>query len=202
MSNRRFTNLPARLGAALPDAVTAGTFLFGWLAPLAVDGLARNLALVMIVEFLLIHATGFYTVFILGGDRGLRRNLPVLAGLTVFYLLFIVVWSIIFGAWWPLLIFGWLLVGKLQWLHVAPGERRDKLVPAMAAWAASVAFYILAVMLGLIVPLPYFGITPEVVPLLEIGGSGVWPERPQTVMASGVIYFSLLAFSKYKGLRI
>lgn len=195
-------NVISRVAGALPDAVTAGMFVFAWFSPLAVDGLVRNLALVMIVEFLLVHATGFYSAFILGGERGARRKLPILAGLTAFYSLFIVVWSLIFGEWWPLLIFGWLLVGKLQWLRAAPGERKDMLLPAMAVWAASVVFYLLAVMMGLLLPLPYFGITPDIVPLLEMSGSGEWLERPQTVIASGVIYFFLLAFSKFKGLRI
>lgn len=194
--------LPARLGAALPDTVTACVFIFAWFAPLAVDGLVRNLALVMIVEFLLIHATGFYTAFILGGGRSARQKLGILAGLTAFYLLFIAVWSLIFGEWWPLLIFGWLLVGKLQWLRTPAAEREKTLFPAMLVWAASVAFYVLAVILGLILPVPHFGITPEIVPVLEMGGEGEWLERPQTVMASGVIYFSLLAFSKYKGLQV
>jgi hypothetical protein len=59
-----------------------------------------------------------------------------------------------------------------------------------------VALYVLGVFVTVILPLPRLGITPEVVAQLGIPGSGLWVERPHTVIAFGLLYFGALAAVK------
>lgn len=188
----------SNVGAAQADAVTAAMFLTGWFAPLAIDGLVSNLAVIMIVEFLLIHASGCYSLFILTGERSRRQTVTVLTAMSVFFLLFIVVWCLMFGQWWPLSVFCWLIVGKLQLFRTGQGERKDLLFNRMVVWGATGMLYILVIFLGLLLPVPEFGITAEVVPLLDMKADGDWMERPQTVVASGAVYFSMMAWAKFK----
>ena len=192
----RTTSLAGRLGAVLPDLITVGLFAFAWCFPLAVDGLVRSLALVMIVEFFLILATGFFSVYTLVSDSG-RQQTFILVGAAAFYLLFIGVNALIFGEWWPVLVFVWLLVGKLPWLRLPADARERLLFPAVMVWAASVLIYLLAVIVPLLLPMPEFGIASEIVPRLGMEGEGEWMERPQTVVAAGMMHFFLLALLKH-----
>ena len=67
----------------------------------------------------------------------------------------------------------------------------------MAFWGLSVAAYLAAVFAGVMLPLPRLGLSGDIVPLLGLPGGGLWVEQPHTVIASGTIYFSLLAWAKW-----
>ena len=69
-------------------------------------------------------------------------------------------------------------------------------------WLVSALAYIGGVFLTAFVPLPSFGITPEVIANLHLTGSGLWIDKPWTVLAFGTIYFALLAWSKIKPLQV
>lgn len=189
--------------AALPDGLTAAMFLLVWIHPFVFGALSVKTAmLTMLVEFFLIHATGFFTA--MGGnarvpDRLRRTMLWVLSG---FYVLMIGVFSFAFGEWWPLLAFAWLVVGKLAWIRRSDAGD-DAMMWKMAAWAGSVAAYLFAVAMTAMLPLPRFGMTADKVPLFGFGEemSGAWVEEPHTVVAMGVLYFSLLCAAKLLAAR-
>jgi len=76
--------------AALPDAVTAGGFALVWMSPFVFGPLSVKTAmLTMLVEFFLVHATGFFTAF--GNDQyaSRRQRVAMLLGLSLFYVLMI-----------------------------------------------------------------------------------------------------------------
>lgn len=109
--------------SALPDACTALAFACVWAWPMWFGiGAVKTAMLTMLVEFFLVHATGFYTAFGSNMDWTRRHRWLAVAGLTGFYLLFIGVIAASFGEWWPLLAFGWLIVGKLPALAGHPGD--------------------------------------------------------------------------------
>ena len=98
----------------------------------------KSALLVMLLEFFLIHATGFYTA--IGGSPRVSRTqrMLALAGLTLFYLLMVGAFAWSFGEWWPLLAFLWLAVGKAAWAWGTRADDGDQaMMLPMVAWAGS-----------------------------------------------------------------
>lgn len=96
------------LGAAAPDLVLAGVFLWCWIQPLAWrKTLVAELMLVMLVEFLVVHSGPFLGVLVMGEDSGTSRatRLKMLLGLGAVYLLFAGGMSAAFENWGPVLLF-------------------------------------------------------------------------------------------------
>ena len=186
----------ARVFGGLPDALTALAFLATWIAPLSLgDSAVKTGVLVVMMEFFVIHSTGFMlaTVF---NDRvsGVRRTLAVL-GFAAFYTLFVALISIIFEAWWPLAALAWLVGSKVSLIWFSPLDRNAEQQRQMGLLAVSTVSYLFAVILTVAVPMPSLGITA---PGTEYGlsGGGAWIDRPYTAIAAGTVYFALLAWAK------
>lgn len=181
--------------AALPDALTAGFFLLLWIVPgwLGEDALRTGL-LMMLVEFVLVHATGILGQIALGADPGRSRWKPLL-GFSLLYLAFVGAWAFAFEAWWPLLALLWLVAGKAQ-LAMQPVAGAEKLERMKSEWAMSAIFYLGGVFATVILPIPRLGISHAVQSAADLPGSGVWVDQPHTVVAFGLVYFGLLAVAK------
>ena len=112
MQIRNTSRLP-RLLAGLPDAITAGFFLALWIAPqwLGPNALRTGL-LMMLVEFILMHATGILGSMALADAGGSRRPWKPILAFSGLYLLFIAGYAWGFMAWWPLLALAWLVAGE------------------------------------------------------------------------------------------
>ncbi|MGH8500084.1 MAG: hypothetical protein ACRERV_14950, partial [Methylococcales bacterium] len=180
--------------AALPDVVTSAVFMTIWISPfmLGVDAV-KGAMLTMLVEFFLVHATGFYAGFGAGLDWTRSHRWLALGGLTSFYVLMIGAFAWTFEAWWMLLAFGWLFVGKLSWILKKPSD--DQIMQAMAAWAGLVVAYLFACFATIFADLPFLGIKPELVATfgLDPKSEGIWESEPHRVVAFGVLYFGILA---------
>ncbi|MEZ5542117.1 MAG: hypothetical protein R3F42_08740 [Pseudomonadota bacterium] len=188
--------LPLRLANALPDAVTAGIFLSAWIAPFAWRAtLVSELMLVMLVEFILIHAAPFLGGVVLADGEPLRQRLRLFAGLTVLYSVFIAGFALPFKSWWPVLAFTWLAGAKLVLLLGGRQHGTHDRQRMRGYWGASVGFYLLAVLATLFLPVPEFGITRHGA-AYGIPGSGAWVSHPHTVISAGCLYFGLLALTK------
>jgi len=187
-----------RLIAALPDAITAGVYLTAWVEP-SIPGPAtiKNLMLTMLIEFIVIHSSGFYAG-IAAVDLGRAKRLALLSGLSAFYLLFIVVFAYAFDSTWPIFAFAWLFLCRFFHLWIRPAQSEQETLGSMGLWAASVATYVLGAIATVALPLPALGVTPDFVATLHLPGSGEWIERPYTVLAFGTLYFAVQAFAKYK----
>ena len=192
-------NSVGRIFAALPDAVTALAYAWTWMLPLYFDaGWVKTLMLVMLMEFLVVHSGGFLGVTVLSdGFTRVQKSLAIL-GFGCFYLLFAVAFSLAFHAWWPVFTFLWLLGSRFALVWLSPLPREDEVGRQMALWALSVAAYLAAVFAGVLLPLPSLGLGAEVMPRLGLEGGGLWIEKPWTVLASGLFYFSVMAWSKWK----
>lgn len=188
-----------RLLAPLPDTVSATLFGWLWVSPLALgaDGV-RNAMLVMLVEFVLIHSTAFLGAAAFATNASRLRRVGMLGAFGALYLVFIAAFAAAFDAWWPFLAFGWLLLGKLR---VIFGAREVEGGGPAAIWAMSALAYLFAVFATLFLPLPRLGLGESVVSQLQLPGSGAWVEQPHRVLAAGVLYFGLLAWSKWHGSR-
>jgi hypothetical protein len=195
---QQFVERIGRLAAALPDTLTALAYLITWLFPFAWGKDAvRYMMLVMLVEFLVVHSGGFLGVVMFDDAKAKMRKTLMLLGFGALYLLFAGGFALAFESWLPILTFAWLLGAKfaMVWLRpVAKAEERDR---QMAFWGLSVAAYLAAVFAGVILPLPRLGLGSEIVPQLGLPGGGLWVEKPHTVIASGTLYFGMLALAKW-----
>lgn len=187
-----------RLLGALPDAITAAACVVVWVSPLAIGlGAVKTIVLMMMMEFLLVHGTGFFTVVAFADDLSRGKRVLAMLGLLAFYALFVGVFAWMFRAWWPIWVFAWLVVAKGFWIFSAPRERKQELQRQMTTWAFSVAAYLAAVFGGVFLPLPQLGLTPDVVSTLGLPGGGEWIERPHTAVAGMAFYFLAIAAFKF-----
>ena len=191
------TVLP-RLLAGLPDAVTAALFLIAWIEP-SIPGpeYVKNLMLVMLIEFIVMHSSAFYSVIATDdSDSPIKRSL-MLIGLSAFYLAFVAGFAWAFDSTWPLFAFAWLFVSRFIHLWIHPAQSGAEGGRMMALWGASAVAYLVGAFATVMLPLPALGITPEVISSMHLPGSGEWIERPYTVLAFGALYFSVQAWVKY-----
>jgi hypothetical protein len=178
--------------AALPDAITAAAFVLVWASPFVFGPLSVKTAmLTMLVEFFLVHATGFFTAF--GSDRMASRTqrIGMLLGLSLFYVLMIGAFALSFHAWWPLLSFGWLLIGKVVWVVQNPKPDDDSTFRQMAAWAGSVALFLGGCAFTVIADIPRWGMSKDLGNFGLNAEGGLWESEPHRVVAFGVIYFGV-----------
>ena len=170
----------ARRIAALPDAITAGFFLLLWIAPQWLGPAAlRTGLLMMLVEFVLMHATGMLGGMALANAGDARRRWKPILLFGAFYLLFIAAWSWIFEAWWPLLALAWLVAGKLAlaWQPLPDADKRDRL---QSDWAISALAYLCGVFVTLMLPLPRLGLDAGIVAAARqrrVGGQAAYLGR-------------------------
>jgi hypothetical protein len=187
--------------AAIPDLLTAAGFLLVWMHTewFKPQWVATGMT-TMLLEFFVVHASGFYAVVMYGdGPRG--RRVLQLAGLAALYLLMIVAVAWGMHAWWMVGAFFWLTVGKM--LAVWNGPTRalgfeqsfDRQMMAMASWALSVAGYLGAMCASVMVDWPAYGVTPDVVRAagFDPSSSGEWEATPYKALAGGALYFGAMA---------
>lgn len=192
----------ARWMSALPDALTAGFFALVWIAPQVPGaGAIRTGMLMMLVEFVLLHASAIIGSIALGTSRAPHRKLAAVGGFAAIYLLFVGAWAWQFRAWWPLAAFGWLLLGK-AWLIFQPLPREDRRQRMQSDWAIGAMAYLAGTFATVFLPVPRLGLTPAIVAEAALPGSGLWVSKPHTVIAFGVFYFGVLAITRARGTRL
>ncbi len=182
----------------MPDALAALWCLWVWRDPLAfgVDAV-KCVVLMMLMEFILLNATGFFTAISFVVHFGRRTRSGMLLGLCVLYLLLVAAFATPFHAVWPWLTFGWLALAKLAWVVRNRRICASEQMWLMGMWAVSVVAYLGAVGIGASQNLPRFGITPAIVSSLHLPGGGAWVAAPHKAVASAVIYFAALAVFKW-----
>lgn len=176
---------------ALTDLAWCASFIAVWRQPGVFGAGDVELAFVLlIVEFLLLHATGFLfaTSVKVPGER---RNLMLFAGFAVFYLLFAGALSRTVDNWLPFgLMFG-LVIGDftLGLLSRSDGITASQVL-SLRFWLVRVVLFLVAVFLCLFIPLPQGGVE------LEPGAGAVWDAEPYRGLATGALFFALAALDR------
>lgn len=208
MSNSATTEAPAaapksplmRALSATPDAITASVFLMLWVAPFAFgESGVRNGMLLMLVEFILIHATAMMGATV-EERSGRVAKIRVLIGFGLLYALFIGAFAFAFREWWPVYAFLWLLLAKLMRLFTA-ADSDEARWQRHSDWALTCMLYLGGVFATLFLPLPRLGITRDIQPQLGIEGGGEWVDNPHIVIAFGALYFGALAWARWRDFR-
>lgn len=187
-----------RIALALPDTAAAALYLWCWLAPLSLmPKLVGLLVLVLLIEFVVIQAGPFIGNVVYGDRLGLtprqRRRSAAILGAT--YLAFAGLAAASFDAWFPFLIFVWLLAVKVCAAVLdrdphALGRERE-----MTVWILSVCYYFAAIFVTLFVPLPMLGITQDG-EVYGLRGQYEWANYPYKAIAAGFFYFLALAVTR------
>ena len=193
--------------AALPDATTAVAFALAWAIPNAVGlPFVRTMFVTFLLEFLAVHAGGMLA----GGASpkaraqpaspaasGPRHALPIALGaFALFYLVFAASFSVAFGTWWTFGAFALVLLAKL--VPLLTGTRDQAAKQATGIWALSAVWYLGSVFATLFLPLPEMGLDDATRTALDLPGSGAWIDAPEKPLAAGVIYFTLMAWTRGK----
>ena len=154
----------------------------------------------MLVELIIIHSAAFMGVVAFGSRDRSARGLGIM-GLGLFYSLFAGAMSWVFRSWWPITAFWGQTLNRLLGAILGQGQDLGQKAVLMAGWAASTAFYLLGCFATILLPIPRLGITTEVVAAQRIPGGGLWVDHPEKVIAFGVIYFGLTAWSELNSHR-
>lgn len=199
-------SLPRLLGrvlGTLPDLLTAIACMVVWISPFTFgQDAVKTVVLMMLMEFLIVHGTGFFTGIAFMEQMSRFKRLGMMGGLLLFYALFIAAFAISFKAWWPVWVFAWLVASKALWIFIAPRDREAEMERQMKAWAFSTAAYLAAVFVTLMLPMPELGITASIRPELGLSGSGEWIDHPHiAVAAMAFYYFAIAAFKWWSGGR-
>jgi hypothetical protein len=188
--------------AALPDAGLSLLFLVSWIQPLRWGaGTVSYLMLLMLLEFVSIHASAFLGKILYDDGRvGVIKVLMVL-GLGAFYTIFVGAFCLVFHTRWPLWAFWGLIVNRLSNVIMGNVPDRREMALISAGWAWAVAAYIVSIFATIFLPIPRLGLTADVQPALHLPGSGVWVDDPQRLVAAGVLYFGAQAVWSLLGQR-
>jgi hypothetical protein len=184
------------LVAAAPDFALGATFLAAWVRPgLGGAGTIGRLLLVMLLEFIVIHSAPFMGM---AGwsDAAPSRKLMQVLGLGGFYSLFVVGFALAFHTWAPLLGFWGLTLNRLLGPLVGQARSGEERALMQRGWAAGALFYLAAVGLTTVLPVPSLGVTPEVIAAAHLPSSGLWVSQPYRVLAAGFLYFTGLGLSE------
>jgi hypothetical protein len=181
--------------AALPDLLTAAGFLLIWMRPdLTGAGWVSTGVATLLMEFLVVHSSGFYA-FIYYGDGPRRKRVMMLMGLAAVYLLLLCGFAAGLHAWWMVGAFFWLSFSKAlgMWTSKASPDASLSLGIAIGAWALSVAVYLFTVVLSASLYVPRLGVTPEIQAATGLkADGGVWEAQPWAALAGGALYFTLV----------
>jgi len=183
---------------AAPELATAALLAALWIEPqrFSVEWF-RSGVLTMLLEFFVIHASGFMAVLVHDPESSRRTRSVQLIGLAALYLLFISAFAWGFDAWWMVGAFAWLCFSKLQavWSAAQPTERDRTL--AIVSWALSVVVYIGAVAVTVFVDVPSMGVTAGIQAASGFDPKGgVWETESHRALAGGVVYFCVMGLSR------
>ena len=190
-----------RILDAAGDLSLSALFLVTWITPGASLALPLSAALLtMLLEFIVVHSTGFMGSVALADGARAERARKVL-GLGAFYTLFVGGFALGFQTWWPLFAFWGLTLNRSLGILFDPHPGRAQRLRIRKSWAGITMSYLAGVTLTTLVPMPELGISRAVVRAADLPASGLWVERPERVVAAGFLHFGMCGLSALVGHR-
>jgi hypothetical protein len=177
------------LWAVGTNAWIAAMFLITWFRPNTFGPLTvHHLTFVMLMEFIVVHATGFLGA-ISARDESVKYRAAMFVGLMSFYMLFAAGFAAMYGGWWPIWAFWGLILSRFPTVVLRPPDMQGQNV-LIVNWAMMVMLYLGGALLTAVPDVSPIGITPDVIAAQHFDTGGLWPEQPYRVMAFGTFYFT------------
>ncbi len=174
------------------NAWIAAMFLITWFHPGTFGPLTvHHLTFVMLMEFIVVHASGFLGAMA-ARDEPRWRRAAMFGGLAAFYMIFAAGFAAMYGGLWPLWAFWGLMSSRFPTVVLRPPNYREQSI-LIVNWAVMVAMYLGGIFLTAVVSIPPLGVTAAVIEAQHFKDKGLWPEEPYRVMAFGTLYFAGLA---------
>lgn len=187
--------LPARIGYAVmgatPMLVATVTLIMVWAAPLKVEGgnWVRAGAVIMVVEFILLHSGAFMSLGPLILKKWWQRALYFTGFALVYFVGLYLLARWVRSPSFMMLVIG-VLVSRLLSLVILS----DKKAVILMLTRSSVGIFVFMFTVWIIfLPLPRWGLSEEIA-LELIGRRGdMVSEHPERMIAWGIVYFALMA---------
>jgi hypothetical protein len=189
-----------RFGAALPNLVTAAMFLWVWISPAGWrEPLVPAMVLIVVLELLMLFATILFSQLTLGRNLSGRRRVLSFLGWGAFLAIFIIGPSWQFNSAWPAVTLGWLMFSHLLSVWTERGLSHYGRQMRIGAAALRAIWFVAAVLLTAVIPLPHGGVTHNIGFYgVDVGrGGSAWGDEPHIALATGVLYFGVLALARY-----
>jgi len=184
------------LFSALPSFILSGLFLITWIAPSALgQKMISYLMLVMLLEFINVHAAGFMGNTIIS-DAGRGKKAMMIIGLGVLYTLFVGAFALSFDQWWPMWAFWGLVLNRLLGVLLGKAPTGQEKSMIQTSWAIGVFCYVMLVFATIILPVPALGVSSEVIAEQGFTARGLWIDEPYRMMAFGFLYFSVIGLAE------
>jgi hypothetical protein len=196
---RAMSTIQSRLGAAVPDAITATSYLLAWVAPaLLGPAWVRGLLAAVVIEFLVMHASAFYGFGMRQAGDSVRKSAIVLGVISFLYLIPMVGMAFFLQSITPVLTFIWLFTSRFAFMLVHPTTATAEARRMQMLWRVSIATFFAGIILTAKLPLPALGLTPDFVASLSMSGHpNPNAQPPQTTIAFGLLYFIVQACAKF-----
>lgn len=173
-----------------PDLLMALAFLATWIEPEALgSNMQSYFVTIMLLEFITIHSAAFMAFAIIAGNSKIKKIIRVI-GLGIFYSLFIWAFTASQGETWPFVAFWLMILNRIFSVLFGESNALGKQMVLMVSWGWGVFWYLIAIFLSVLIPLPVLGWTEEHVKSISGAASGLWFDTPQALFAAGFIYFT------------
>ena len=186
----------AHLFSALPSFILSGVFLITWIAPDALgEKTISYLMLVMLLEFINVHAAGFMGNAIIS-DSSRGKKAKTIIGLGMFYTLFVCAFAFTFKQWWPVWAFWGLVLNRLLGVLLGKAPTGQEKNMIQTSWGIGVFCYVMLVFATVILPVPAFGVNSEAIAQQGFTARGLWIDEPYRMMAFGFLYFAVIGLAE------
>lgn len=183
--------LDRRLASALPDFLSAGLFLWCWMAPGAWrPALVSELGLLMLMEFFVLHSSMFLVMG--SGEGGVAAKLTLAFFVMLFYIPVAGAFVWWHGGWWPMLGFAWLLTTKVAGMLAGQGSAPFEAKRGRFYWGSAAGYYVAFAFIAVLLPMPKLGFNGKA----PYAWDAFWNISPQAVMAWGFLYFGALGVTR------
>lgn len=179
--------------SSFPDFLLAFAFLVTWIEPNALgENMLSYLSLIMLLEFIIIHSSAFMG-FVIFGTKSKLKKIVFLLGLALFYNVFVGIFSLIQGEFWPIIAFWGLVANRMLSVLLGSSTDGSDAIKMGGMWAVSVFCYVTSVFIVMLLPLPQLGVTDAMIAEMNGKMGGLWFTEPYKVLAFGFLYFMEIA---------
>lgn len=186
--------------SSFPDLLMGLAFLVTWIDPAALGSdMVPSLSLVMLMEFIIIHSSGFMGGVVYNQEPKATK-VKMLLGFGVFYFLFVIGFSLGFRSWWPVITFTGLLINRMLSVlvgQVPTGKERQFVT---GQWALNAVCYLVSVFVVILLPVPALGVSSENFAGYSMTGDFI--EQPEKMMAWGMVYFTAIGLFEMKNITL